>query len=103
MEKMLDPFFQSLYNQVYTLPTTRKEGVEMPFLFFSSPFLSSITNTCSKGRAIKRARRVTGRVECLEEVTDSHLGSEECDGLQERNSGLLVTLLSSVFMVRPNC
>jgi len=75
----------------------------MPFLFFSSPFLSFIANTCSKGRAIKRARRVTGRAEHLEEVTDSQLGSKECDGLQERNSGLLVTLFSSIFMVRPNC
>lgn len=41
-------------------------------------------NTCSKGRAIKRARRATGRAEHSEEVTDPRAGTEAWADLQER-------------------
>jgi len=61
----------------------------MAFLSFFLSFLSflllpSIMNTCSKGRAIKRASRVTGWAERLEEVTDPQAGTEAWDDLQEK-------------------
>lgn len=54
----------------------------MPFHFF--PFLPSLMNTCLKGRAIKRASRVTGRVVHLEEVTDPSVGTKAWADFQGR-------------------